>query len=284
MINNNQKKWNKSSFPCRIYVVWLLNIHSLTHLQRREQVLSLAAELNATGTEYVGLKQDEQPHTEELTESVGQYSSEFEDGKRKTRFSRGPVCRGKPATVRRPFPGGTAATTLNSLADSIRLSNLSDGHWGRMSKSEKLYAFVRLPHELSLRTLWIKKLFQTDQPLFKVLAKMPDFVRQLFCCCTLWGHVCGHACAVAVFAGWKYTNLIAKILCYTGSLLIVQSSFDPVVSRFFRSLQWNSSFTPEALPNLQSVATTWDSLQTTTRQTVGWQGEAFGRGRRDMFY
>ena len=66
MINNNQKKWNKSSFPCRIYVVWLLNIHSLTHLQRREQVLSLAAELNATGTEYVGPKQDEQTHTEEL--------------------------------------------------------------------------------------------------------------------------------------------------------------------------------------------------------------------------
>ena len=36
--------------------------------------------------------------------------------------------------------------------------------------------------------------------------------------------------------------------------LIVQSTFDPTVSRFFRSLQRGSAFTPEALENLRSAA------------------------------
>ena len=49
----------KSSYPCRSYVMLLLNIHSLVHMQRREQVMSLAAELNVTGTENEEPKSDE---------------------------------------------------------------------------------------------------------------------------------------------------------------------------------------------------------------------------------
>lgn len=46
--------------------------------------------------------------------------------------------------------------------------------------------------------------------------------------------------------------------------LVVQSSFDQTLSQFFRSVPRHSSFTPEAVQNLQDVAT--------TAIAAGWQG------------
>ena len=43
--------------------MWLLSINSLVHMQRREQAMSLMAELNVAGAENDGSKSDEKSHT-----------------------------------------------------------------------------------------------------------------------------------------------------------------------------------------------------------------------------
>ena len=49
-------------------------------MQRREQVMSLAAELNVTGTENEGPKSDKKSHTEELTAVLKNILVNFEGG------------------------------------------------------------------------------------------------------------------------------------------------------------------------------------------------------------
>ena len=63
--------------------------------------------------------------------------------------------------------------------------------------------------------------------------------------------------------------------------LIVQGSFDPTVSRYFRFLQRNSSFTPEALGNLRSAATIASAYRLQQGRADG-RGDGDG-GRRGLF-
>ena len=72
--------------------------------------------------------------------------------------------------------------------------------------------------------------------------------------------------------------------------LVVNSSFDPTVARFFRALQRNNSFTPDALENLRSAATIASAFRPNrggqlSRQAASQSGRGgfsnFGRG--DVF-
>jgi hypothetical protein len=82
-----------------------------------------------------------------------------------------------------------------------------------------------------------------------------------------------------------FTVLVAqmKYLQDEQSALLVQSTFDPTVSRFFRSLQRsNSSFTPDALENLRAAATIASAYKPQRR---GGSQDYSSRGRgRDLFH
>ena len=66
--------------------------------------------------------------------------------------------------------------------------------------------------------------------------------------------------------------------------LVVQSSFDPAVSRFFRSLQRNSSFTPGVLQKLHSAATIAAAYKSRRGRLSDGRSEAFCIGRVGEFY
>ena len=133
---------------------------------------------------------------------------------------------------------------------------------------------VRLPNNLTLQESrqGIKK---EDQTILNVLIKSARFAETAM---KLLQNVDTESAPESVISTLDdlFTVHLAQIRYvqeeYTS--LVVQGSFDPTVTRFFRSLQRNSSFTPEALENLRSAATIASAYQPQQQR---------GRGHRPVF-
>ena len=122
---------------------------------------------------------------------------------------------------------------------------------------------------------------KTDQPLCNVIVRSARHCETAMKVLTQ----CGATKTDSKFEE-LFTILFAhiKYLQEEHASLIVQSTFDPTVSRFFRSLQRGSTFTPEALDHLRSAATIASVYRPShSQQATRRRGGHFTRGRGDLY-
>jgi hypothetical protein len=109
---------------------------------------------------------------------------------------------------------------------------------------------VKLPADLIVSDGRPQGLQKADQPLFGVIQRNAKF------CETTLKLLASAQAGDASLLDNLFTVAHAQVKYLQEELaaLVVQSSFDPTVSRFFRSLQRQSGFSPESLENLRSAA------------------------------
>jgi hypothetical protein len=147
---------------------------------------------------------------------------------------------------------------------------------------------VRLPHELSLHDSR-QGIKRDDLPLYNLLVKSARFTETAL---KVLANNGGSTAANSEESSQQnvFTDLFTVLYAHMQFIqeeyaaLVVQSSFDPTVSRFFRSLQRNSGFSAEAMDNLRSAASI-ASVYRPQQQRGNRGGQRFNRyeGRRDGF-
>jgi virulence-associated protein VagC len=142
---------------------------------------------------------------------------------------------------------------------------------------------VKIPQELCLPETSRTGIKRQDQALLSVVSKCGKFCETAFKVLKKGSEDNADETFADVFT---VLHAMIAYLQEEQASMVVQSTFDPTVSRFFRSLQRGSSFTPQALDNLRSAA----SIAAAYRPQRGrgaQGGSQFGRGGqrgRDTFF
>ena len=125
---------------------------------------------------------------------------------------------------------------------------------------------VRLPANLTLQESR-QGVKREDLPLFNVLAKCARYTETMM-------KLCASADGDSHENVFNVSYAMMKYIQDEYTALIVSSTFDPNVSRVFRSLQRNTGFTPEAMEHLRSATTIASAYRPQTN------ARARGRGGR----
>ena len=129
---------------------------------------------------------------------------------------------------------------------------------------------VRLPPNLTLQESR-QGVKREDLPLFNVLAKCARYTETII-------KLCARAEGDSHEDVFNASYAMMKYIQDEYTALIVSSTFDPNVSRVFRSLQRNTGFTPEAMEHLRSATTIASAYRPQTN------ARARGRGGRQQFH
>ena len=129
---------------------------------------------------------------------------------------------------------------------------------------------VRLPSDLTLQEAR-QGIKRDDLPLFNVLAKNARFTETLL-------KICANADKAPMNAEDVFCVAYAhmKFLQEEYAALVVNSSFDPSVSKLFRSLQKNSGFSQETMEQLKNAATIASAYRPQAQANRGRGGRSRG--------
>ena len=189
-------------------------------------------------------------------------------------------------------PVSTASTTNNGDRDprvymfrdpGLLASPVGDPSAEYNSIKSK-HSSVRLPQELLLPDCGKQGIKRTDQPMLNVITKSARHVE------TALKVLKSHDNNAEETLGDVFTVLysLMTFLQEEQASLVVTSTFNPDVGRFFRALQRGGTFTPTAMENLRSaasIAAVYRPQSTTTTPQRG-RGRGFGHrggGRGDLF-
>ena len=140
---------------------------------------------------------------------------------------------------------------------------------------------VRLPPDLTLPTDTTKQgVKKQDQPLLNVIFRNARFCETVL---KLLKSADKTDCEATLSSLFTVMCAQMKYLQDEHAALMVQSTFDPTVSRVFRSLQRNTSFTAEALENLRSAATIASAYRPQRSRPFNRGGYSDGGRGRDLF-
>ena len=190
---------------------------------------------------------------------------------------------GRPSTPPPTRLGFTTETNNPLPASTPGLQNFNSDVSAEYAAIKASVQSVRLPTELTLPTeagnrQGVKK---TDQPLCHVIVRSARYCETAMKVLTQCGATKTDSKFEEVFT-ILYAHI--KYLQEEHASLIVQSTFDPTVSRFFRSLQRGSTFTPEALDHLRSAATIASVYRPShSQQATRGRGGHFTRGPGDLY-
>ena len=150
------------------------------------------------------------------------------------------------------------------------------------------HSSLKLPVELTLPDGGKTGIKRSDQPMLNVISKSAKHVETAF-------KVLKNADDTNTDE--TYTDLFTVLYSLMQHLqeeqaaLVVNSTFDPTVGRFFRALQRGGSFTPAAIENLRSaasIAAVYRPSSSSTQRGRGNGGRGNGffnqRGRGDLFH
>ena len=150
------------------------------------------------------------------------------------------------------------------------------------------HSSLKLPVELTLPDGGKTGIKRSDQPMLNVISKSAKHVETAF-------KVLKNADDTNTEE--TYADLFTVLYSLMQNLqeeqaaLVVNSTFDPTVGRFFRALQRGGSFTPAAIENLRSAASIAavyrpSSSSTQRGRGYGGRGNSFfnQRGRGDLFH
>ena len=150
------------------------------------------------------------------------------------------------------------------------------------------HSSLKLPVELTLPDGGKTGIKRSDQPMLNVISKSAKHVETAF-------KVLKNADDTNTEE--TYNDLFTVLYSLMQNLqeeqaaLVVNSTFDPTVGRFFRALQRGGSFTPAAIENLRSaasIAAVYRPSSSSTQRGRGNGGRGNGffnqRGRGDLFH
>ena len=171
-------------------------------------------------------------------------------------------------------PDTPSAIPRSVTADNSNVINPTEDAQATFASIKASVQHVRLPAELTLASSGASGLKKGDQQshtllskigryaetIFKVLQAKDDPYEDIFAC---------------VFALMRY-------LQEEQASLLVQSSFDPTVARFFRNLRRGGGLTPDAIEDLRSAASI-AAVYRPPQQHQSYQSQrSFGRGQQSF--
>ena len=147
------------------------------------------------------------------------------------------------------------------------------------------HSTVKLPQELTLPDSGKTGIKRTDQPMMNVISKSAKHIETAFKVLKS---------ADDTNTGQTFEDLFTVLYALMQFLqeeqasLVVNSTFDPTVGRFFRALQRGGSFTPAAIDNLRSAASIAAMYRPSASSTQRGRGRGSSffnqRGRGDIFH
>ena len=170
-------------------------------------------------------------------------------------------------------PVNPAASTIPSPTTNTPVASIypSEDIQATFASIKASVLNVRLPAELTLASSGTSGLKKGDQQTHTLLSKIARFAETIF--------------KLLQSREDPYEDIFSCVFALVQYIqdeqatLLVQSSFDPTVARFFRSLRRGSGLTPDAIEDLRSVA----SIAAVYRPPQQHQSSQRGFGRGQQF-
>ena len=179
-----------------------------------------------------------------------------------------------PAINSTPDTPSPSAIPRSVTADNSNVINPTEDAQATFASIKASIQHVRLPAELTLASSGASGLKKGDQQSHTLLSKIGRYAETIF--------------KVLQAKDDPYEDIFACVFALMRFLqeeqasLLVQSSFDPTVARFFRNLRRGGGLTPDAIEDLRSAASI-AAVYRPPQQHQSYQSQrSFGRGQQSF--
>ena len=180
----------------------------------------------------------------------------------------------EPAPTITPTPEAPAINSTPDTPIPRSVINPTEDAQATFASIKASVQHVRLPAELTLASSGATGLKKGDQQSHTLLSKIGRYAETIF--------------KILQAKDDPYEDIFASVFALMRFLqeeqasLLVQSSFDPTVARFFRNLRRGGGLTPDAIEDLRSAASIAAVYRPPQQQQSYQSQRGFGRGQQSF--